>query len=89
MTYFKNYISGVTFRGETPAMKDMFDRKNIVIRKDFGDGGGIDGRYMRDVLVSIVDDLSGLCVAISGLKSANGGVTSSVSLRTLQTLVDP
>ena len=88
-TYFKNHVSGVSFRGEGPAMKDMFDRKNLVIPKTFGDGGNIDGRYLRDLLVSIVDDMSGLCVAVSGLKSANGNATSLVTLRTLQTLVEP
>ena len=89
MTYLKNYVSGITYRGASPAHKMMFDTKNIVIPPTFGDGGFHDLKYLRDILVSVVDDMSGMNVSISGLKAANGGVTSAVTLRTFQTIVEP
>ncbi len=86
-TYRKYNVSGISDYSAQPQFKSATDAKIMVIPNNLGEGLGADGRYLRDLVVALHQDNTALLAVVSGLKAANGGVTSGVALPTLHTVV--
>ncbi len=79
----KQRLPGSVSYDDLPQNKVSGDGKSVTIRKDYGDGNGLNGRVLGDLFRGIYDSLNSLKTGVSGLIVASGGSTASVTMPTV------